>query len=251
MTISKTKRARTLLKTQEEIESILITAIKDHKKGDEAKIVDLESCVEGMLKMTFLMGRGISPQERTICMNIAEDAKHIVDSAEHCMIAMRSEKERRQLTINSLSNGDLEYNRLKTFSGDVFPQHFYQWRRDALNLRNLGISLANHGSYIMTFLEGEAKSRVEEKLASVCSPTKEQVVEVLRCFYGNPSKIIQHLIDTHKSLGKIPSHEEGWINMYPIVSNHYKVIVSMREIGAEVGENIHTDSDAWGDASLL
>ena len=32
--------------------------------------------------------------------------------------------------------------------------------------------------------------------------------------------------------------------MYPIVSNHYKVIVSMRELAAEVGKNIHSDSYA-------
>jgi hypothetical protein len=65
-------------------------------------------------------------------------------------------------------------------------------------------------------------------------PTKEQVAEVLRCYCGSPYKIIQHLINTHKSLGKIPSHEEGCINMHPIVSKHYKVIVSMRELAAEV-----------------
>ena len=65
-------------------------------------------------------------------------------------------------------------------------------------------------------------------------PTKEQVAKVLRCYCGNPSKIIQHLINTHKSLGKTPSHEEGCINMHPIVSKHYKVIVSMRELAAEV-----------------
>ena len=45
VTVSKTRRARTLLKTQEKIESMsddsLITAIKDHKRGDEAKILDL------------------------------------------------------------------------------------------------------------------------------------------------------------------------------------------------------------------
>ena len=102
-------------------------------------------------------------------------------------------------------------------------------------MKHLGISLANQGSYILTFLMGEAKSRVEEELASVCSPTKEQVLEILMCYYGNPSKIMQHLIDTHKSLGKIPSQEEGWKSMYPIVNEHYKVINSMRELASEVG----------------
>ena len=65
---------------------------------------------------------------------------------------------------------------------------------------------------------------------------------------------MQHLIDTHKSLGKIPSQEEGWINMYPIVNEHYKVIVSMRELAAEVGEDIHSGSYAQvlgGDAPFL
>ena len=159
-------------------------------------------------------------------MNIAEDAKCVANHAEHCMTSMRSEKERRQLTINSVSSGDLKYKSLIPFSGDVFPQHLYQWKRDVLNLKHLGISLANQGSYIMTFLKEEAKGRVEEELASVCFPTK--VLEILRSYYGNPSKIMQHLIDTHKSLGKIPSQEEGWSNMYPIVNEHYKVINSMK-----------------------
>ena len=61
-------------------------------------------------------------------------------------------------------------------------------------------------------------------------PTKEQVAEVLRCCCGSPYKMIQHLVNTHKSSGEIPSHEEGCINMHPIVSKHYKVIVSMREL---------------------
>ena len=44
----------------------LITAIKDHKRGDEAKILDLESCREGMLTLTNLMGKNISLQERKV-----------------------------------------------------------------------------------------------------------------------------------------------------------------------------------------
>ena len=119
---------------------------------------------------------------------------------------------------------------------------------------HLGISLANQGSYILTFLMGEAKSRVEEEVASVCSPTKEQVLEILMCYYGNPSKIMQHLIDTHKSLGKIPSQEEGWKSMYPKVNEHYKVINSMRELASEVGEAIHSGSYSQvlgGDAPFL
>ena len=47
-----------------------------------------------------------------------------------------------------------------------------------------------------------------------------------------------------KSLGKIPSQEEGWINMYPIVNEHYKVIISMRELAAGVREETHSGSYA-------
>ena len=82
--------------------------------------------------------------------------------------------------------------------------------------------------------EPRSKIGVERKLAFSMFPTKEQVAEVLRCYCGSPYKIIQHLINTHKSSGEIPSHEEGCINMHPIVSKHYKVIVSMRELSAEV-----------------
>ena len=143
----------------------LITAIKDHKRGDEKKILDLENCREEMMTLTNLMGKNISLLEGLICWNIAEEAQYVAESAEKCITSMRSERERRQLTINPVSSEEMKYQSLIIFSGDVFPQHFYQWRRDVLNLKHLGISLATQGSYIMTFLKGEAKSRVEKELA--------------------------------------------------------------------------------------
>ena len=48
----------------------------------------------------------------------------------------------KQPTINPATYEELKYQSLVTFSGNTFPPHFYQWRKEVLNL-NQGIPLAS------------------------------------------------------------------------------------------------------------
>jgi hypothetical protein len=146
-----------------------------------------------------------------------------------------------KLTINPATYEELKYQSLVTLSGNTFPLHFYQWRKDVLNL-NQGIPLASQGFYIMTFLEGESKYRVKKALAFTSSPTKEQVPEVLENHYGDIHEIMKKLVAAHKNLGRIPSYEVSWEHMHHIVNEHYRVISSMKELATKVGkeETIHS-----------
>ena len=85
LTILKTKRLKALFKTQEEIKAMsddsIVTAIKDHREGGEAKLMDLEECKEAMLFLMNLTGKNISPRQRKTCMNILLKAKSAEEAA--------------------------------------------------------------------------------------------------------------------------------------------------------------------------
>ena len=54
-----------------------------------------------------------------------------------------------------------KYRSLDTFSGDIFPLHFYQWRREILCLI-LDNPPDSQVLFMLTHLEGEARSKLLE-----------------------------------------------------------------------------------------
>ena len=87
---------------------------------------------------------------------------------------------RRQLTLNPINSEVTKVSKVIKFEGYSYP-HFFTWKKDALAATTeVGIPLANRGSYIRTLLKGDALSRVNAELATVSRPTMEEVLEVLR-----------------------------------------------------------------------
>ena len=96
----------------------------------------------------------------------------------------------------------------------------------------VGIPLAARGSYIRNFLKGEANTRVASELAAVSRPTMEDVLEVLRKFFGSPHTIMRQIIKSHKVVRTIPScTNSSWDEVHHIASNHRKLIISAKELG--------------------
>ena len=93
--------------------------------------------------------------------------------------------------------------------------------------------MARQGLHIMTFLEGEAKSRLNMSTFTPF-PTKEQVLKVLGSHYGDIRSLMSRLIFAYKSLGRIPSHGASRENMRHLVNEHYMIIKGVRELVAEV-----------------
>ena len=90
--------------------------------------------------------------------------------------------------------------------------------------------MARHSLHIMTFLEGETKSRFDMSTFTPF-PTKEQVLKVLGNHYGDVRSIMSRLIFDHKSLGSIPSHGVSREHMRHLVNEHYRIIQGVRELG--------------------
>ena len=114
--------------------------------------------------------------------------------------------------LKTVTYEEPKYQSLVTFSGDIFPLHFYQWRKKVLYLSR-GIPMARQGLHIMTFLEGEAKSRLNMSTFTSL-PTKEQVLKVLGSHYGKIRSIMRRLIFASKSLGRIQSDGASWEHMH-------------------------------------
>ena len=76
------------------------------------------------------------------------------------MASMQSLVRRRQLTLNPINSEVAKVSKVIKFEVDSYP-HFFTWKRDALAATTeVGIPLANRGSYIKTLLKGDALSRV-------------------------------------------------------------------------------------------
>ena len=181
-----------------------------------------------------LLGGAITMRKKQKCKMIAHNARNTTTKARECIKSMQSLVDHRQLTLNPVSS-KVSKSQVR-FSGDIFP-HFFQWKKDALqSMKHLGIPLADQGSYIKTYLKGEAKDKVEAELALVSLPTIDQVLKILECHYGDPHMILKQLIGAHKSYGKVPSHNEaGWEALHQIVNKHRKIINSCKELTAGVG----------------
>ena len=129
------------------------------------------------MSLANVMGRRICGRKTRICREIAEEGKNVAESAEECMASVQSLVRRRQLTLNPINSEVAKVSKVIKFEGNSY---FFTWNRDALAATTeVGIPLANRGSYIKTLLKGDALSRVNAELATVSHPTMEEVFEVL------------------------------------------------------------------------
>ena len=160
-------------------------------------------------------------RKKQSCKMIAHDAHNTTTKARECIKSMQPLLGRRQLTLNPISSEIFKTSKVVKFGGDAFP-HFFIWKKDALDATaRLGIPLADQGSYIKSYLKGEAQARVNAELASVSHPTTQQVLEILEHYFGLPFVIMKQLIKAHQAYGKIPSHNEAsWRTVHQTVNNH-------------------------------
>ena len=137
---------------------------------------------------------------------------------------------RLNLGDDSIIYEESKYRDSVTFNGDIFPLHFYQWRKKVLHLIR-DKPAVDQGLSIVTFLEGEARSKL---MSAPLPPTKEQVLGVLGTLYGDVRSIMGRLIFAHNSLGKIPSHGVTREHLLHLVNGHYRIIKGLSNLETEV-----------------
>ena len=255
-TIEKTRRARRTLRAnrvdvQEMTNDELITSVKADRRGYEHTIQELDTCREEMMRLSSLLGKRISNQQRRICQGISSDAQEVSESAEECMILIRDLVKRRQLRLNAVNPEVAKVSKVISFSGSGGLPHFYSWKRDVLAAASeIGMPVDNQGSYIITHLAGEAKDRVDSELAAVSRPGSQEVLTVLQKFFGQHHVITRQLIKAHGQLGAIPSLHDStsWEPQHKSASAHRKLIISAKELSDAVGETETICSWAYQDA---
>jgi hypothetical protein len=85
-----------------------------------------------------------------------------------------------------------------TFSGDIFPLHFYQWRKEILCLI-LDEPPVHQTSFMLAYIEGEARSSLSG------AQSKDQILRSLGILYGDIRSIMVRMTFAHQNLGKVPS----------------------------------------------
>ena len=108
-------------------------------------------------------------------------------------------------TDSDNSSKETSKTHLTVFSGKAIP-HFYQWRKDVLHsLKLLKISPSLQGKYIQSCLRGSAKDKVEAEMKFTSLPSAEEVLGVLKKWFGFHHLIVRQLIKAHRDCGRIPS----------------------------------------------
>ena len=180
--------------------------------------------------------------------NSLRDAKHASKRASDSMRWLREEVTRRNISTVPVSQEVSKCALIVKFSGTSIP-HVYTWAKDIeLAIRQLKIPLTLQGNFIKKHLEGEAMSRVDLEIPrSKTNPSKEDVLKVLKKYYGRPFIIMKQLADKHIKIRPIPDKGHGRSSDLTAVSKacmeHLKVIVAAEELAAEVGNNLTTIYD--------
>jgi hypothetical protein len=126
-----------------------------------------------MMTVSSFFGKKISSRKRVICQKINDGAQHVAKMAEECMIMMQDLVKKRQLTLNAINPEVAKVSKVISFAGDGGLPHYYSWKQDVLAAAaEIGMPVNNEGSYM--HVEGEARNRVDSKLAAVSRPVVQK-----------------------------------------------------------------------------
>ena len=140
-----------------------------------------------------------------------------------------------------------------TFNGTTtaLKPHFYEyWDQLTEYAKATDISTEARPMLVRSQMEGEAKSRLDQKFGSKMAPTLKELKEFLKDEFGNEEQILQKIINCHKETGslslaldttKIIDRGQSHLNLYDkaiqlekvrpgLTTNSYSYLCALRKI---------------------
>ena len=195
-----TRTVKQQIRTKEQISKLtedrLITLAKDKQYSKGIKElreirIDLNQQVENM-------SQKLKKEHYQHIKWLIQEAKAIGQQLEDTLATINEIIEEKKISINS-SQAEITAKtiNLEKFEGLAHP-HIYSWLKQAeLYLNKTRATADSQGFFIRNHLHGEAKSRISNDIGHLSMPTKNEVVERLKLYFGDQQYILRGLIINH------------------------------------------------------